>query len=256
MPPPDRSDRVWSLACSGADPDSALCLNALSIADLALAWSNGVRKIEIAEHDCAGCARSGGVSFADTLARFNRLALSRGAPILRVKQGPRPRKGWLARLAGDGAPDPARRAILRGCADRGDDDRTVALADFLTHARDGYEPLFPFAPAIDPVRCTGCDACIRGCPKDALRVRSGEPQTYEIVAQACTGCGWCVALCDADAISVATDGPAGAPVPLRVFFCRSCRKMTHSPETAGDGPQDLCNICAEREYSRPDNLVL
>ncbi len=228
----------------------------MSVADLALAWGNGVHELEIAEHDCAGCERAGGIPFADTLARFNRLAQSRGARGLRVKPAPRPRKGWLARLAGDSAHDPSRRAILRGRAGHDGDERTVALEVFLTRSRAPSDPLFPFAPVIDADRCTGCDACIRGCPKGALRVVSGEPPAYEIAAQACTGCGLCLALCDADAISVVKYERPGAPVPLRVFRCRSCKVMSHRPENADDRAVELCNICAEREYSRPDNLVL
>ncbi|MFC6689650.1 ferredoxin family protein [Jhaorihella thermophila] len=256
VPPPDPSERTWSLVCSGADPEQDLCLNALSIADLALAWAGGVREIEIAEHDCADCDRAGARPFADTLARFNRLAQSRGAASLCAKRVPRPRKSWWQRLAGDGAPDPARRAILRGRPGRGEDDRAAALEEFLALERGSSGPLFPYAPTIDPARCTGCDACVRGCPNGAFQIVAGERPAYVVAAKACTGCGLCVALCDDDAISVTIDGRVGPPVALEAFRCQSCKTMTHRPENSGDDHAELCYICAERQYPRPDNLVL
>lgn len=255
VPLPDPGDRVWSLGCAGADSSSTYCLNAISMADLAWARAQGIRAIEVSEHDCANCARSGGVPLTDTLSRFNELLQDRAIAPLALTRKPQVKKGWFAKLAGAQAPDPSRRAILRGRPGRGGDSRMDALQEILAAAPEAARR-FPFAPSISADLCTGCDACLRGCPTGALRIIATDPPAYEVAAEKCTGCGWCVALCDDDAISVRLDAVAGSRVPLRVFRCRSCKVLVHRPETDGHAREELCNICAKQEYSRPDNLVL
>jgi len=53
---------------------------------------------------------------------------------------------------------------------------------------------------IDPETCTGCLACVRECPADAIRGEAGEPQ--ELDQALCVKCGMCHAMCKFDAVKV------------------------------------------------------
>ena len=48
-----------------------------------------------------------------------------------------------------------------------------------------------------PARCTGCTACVSGCPKDAITMeRDREGFSYPVVdAEKCVHCGHCTAIC-------------------------------------------------------------
>ncbi|HHS94795.1 MAG TPA: 4Fe-4S dicluster domain-containing protein [Rhodobacterales bacterium] len=259
VPQPDPADWVWALACGGADETSGYCLNAISLADLAAVYLRGIHTIKVVEHDCTACPRAGGIALADTLARFNGFAQERALPPMTLAQKPKPKRGWLARLAGAQASghDPSRRAALRG-GDAQSDTRRDALRSLLAASPEAPARRFPFAPAILPDQCTGCDACARACPTGALQIATAPDGTvaYEIAAEACTGCGWCVALCEDDAITICLDSSPGDRVPLEAFQCRSCKTPAHRPLSGSSTPESLCNICAKKEYSRPDILVL
>ncbi|MGI6032884.1 MAG: NADH-ubiquinone oxidoreductase-F iron-sulfur binding region domain-containing protein, partial [Coriobacteriales bacterium] len=54
--------------------------------------------------------------------------------------------------------------------------------------------------AIDPEKCTGCGACARSCPADAISGDVREP--HEIDTEACIVCGSCRNVCRFDAIYV------------------------------------------------------
>ena len=53
---------------------------------------------------------------------------------------------------------------------------------------------------IDPETCTGCLACVRECPADAIHGEAGEPQ--ELDQELCVKCGMCHAVCKFDAVKV------------------------------------------------------
>jgi ferredoxin len=55
-------------------------------------------------------------------------------------------------------------------------------------------------------RCTGCAACLRVCPTQAIRIR--REKSIRIVDQ-CIGCGACIRACPAGAVSAATIGVEG-----------------------------------------------
>ena len=256
VPPPEPGERAWALRCAGVAGGGDYCLNAISLAELALAAGVGVRRIEVAQFDCAGCERKGAVPFTETLARFNALARTRGLRPLELVRRPRRKPGLFSRLAAPAPPDAGRRALFhQGAGDPGQ-ERADALRRFLGTRRKGARPHFPFAPEIDPARCSGCDACVRGCPSEALRLGEGEQPAYEIDASRCTGCGWCLALCEDDAIAIGIDAPAGGPVALEPFRCSACKAPSHRPARGGEEAWELCNICEKRQYSRPDILVL
>jgi ferredoxin len=53
-------------------------------------------------------------------------------------------------------------------------------------------------------RCTGCAACLRNCPTQAIRIRFHK--SIRIVGQ-CIGCGSCIRACPAGAVTAATRKP-------------------------------------------------
>jgi NADH:ubiquinone oxidoreductase subunit F (NADH-binding)/(2Fe-2S) ferredoxin/NAD-dependent dihydropyrimidine dehydrogenase PreA subunit len=54
--------------------------------------------------------------------------------------------------------------------------------------------------SIDPERCTGCGACLRACPHDAISGRKKEPHTID--QDLCQKCGICRDECTFDAVIV------------------------------------------------------
>ncbi|MGA8573143.1 MAG: NADH-ubiquinone oxidoreductase-F iron-sulfur binding region domain-containing protein [Desulfobaccales bacterium] len=55
---------------------------------------------------------------------------------------------------------------------------------------------------IDPETCTGCLACVRECPAEAIRGEAGEPQ--ELDQELCVKCGMCYEICKFTAVKVAS----------------------------------------------------
>jgi len=53
---------------------------------------------------------------------------------------------------------------------------------------------------IDEERCTGCGACLRACPREAIRGESKQPHTID--AERCVRCGICLSECKYEAIVV------------------------------------------------------
>ena len=51
-------------------------------------------------------------------------------------------------------------------------------------------------------RCRGCTTCIKGCPTEAIRVRSGKAS---ILNARCIDCGTCIRLCPHKAIKSVSD---------------------------------------------------
>ncbi len=77
--------------------------------------------------------------------------------------------------------------------------------EYLQHINEKYCPagvckdLFQFE--IDPEACTGCGACLKKCPVDAIAGEKKEPHTID--QELCIKCGECYATCRFDAIKKA-----------------------------------------------------
>ena len=54
--------------------------------------------------------------------------------------------------------------------------------------------------SIDPEKCTGCMACIKPCPVQAITGEKKQPHTLD--AEKCTRCGVCVQVCKFDSIMI------------------------------------------------------
>jgi len=57
---------------------------------------------------------------------------------------------------------------------------------------------------IDQEKCTGCTACVRACPVDAIEGEKKEP--HEIIQELCTRCGSCIEKCPQDCILITRVG--------------------------------------------------
>lgn len=58
-------------------------------------------------------------------------------------------------------------------------------------------------PFVQEAVCTGCGACLRGCPVDALEMVAGKARIQD---ETCIGCGECLTLCTFNAIGFRWDG--------------------------------------------------
>lgn len=55
------------------------------------------------------------------------------------------------------------------------------------------------AAKVNEELCTGCGACVEGCPVEAISLSNGKAQ---IDGDKCVDCGVCVGECPTDAISL------------------------------------------------------
>lgn len=54
--------------------------------------------------------------------------------------------------------------------------------------------------------CAGCGACLRTCPRQALRPTGDLAEPLLALTDRCDGCGECVEVCPVDAIEVLAGG--------------------------------------------------
>jgi NADH-quinone oxidoreductase subunit F len=76
--------------------------------------------------------------------------------------------------------------------------------EYETHIRDKKCPALVCRAllkyTIDPETCTGCLACVRECPQEAIHGEAGEPQ--ELDQELCIKCGRCYDTCKFEAVKV------------------------------------------------------
>ncbi|MFH1468083.1 MAG: 4Fe-4S binding protein [Pseudomonadota bacterium] len=58
----------------------------------------------------------------------------------------------------------------------------------------------PFLPVVAPASCTGCGACARACPVEAITVQAGGGAVVDVGR--CLGCGVCVMACARGALTL------------------------------------------------------
>jgi NADH-quinone oxidoreductase subunit F len=61
-----------------------------------------------------------------------------------------------------------------------------------------------FSYKIDPEGCTGCKACVKACPVDAISGEKKEPHVID--QELCTRCGSCIDKCRQDCIMIERAG--------------------------------------------------
>ena len=81
---------------------------------------------------------------------------------------------------------------------------------------------FHHALYVDTTQCNGCVHCVRVCPTEAIRVKSG---CAVIEADKCVDCGNCFRVCPVKAIKVEQDD------------------LSSQPEEAGIKVSKVCYVC-------------
>ncbi|MDR2001372.1 MAG: 4Fe-4S binding protein [Zoogloeaceae bacterium] len=246
--PLPQGKRVWFLACerSATDSHNLPCLHALADGELIAQWHRGCREIACAQADCAACTRAPPPErqLPARLDRLNRALRERDAEPLSLTNVEPATWQHAERQQRASTPDPARRGWLA---------RIVAAApepapeQRLPAAQDTQAPLsWPWLAIIDITRCTACDACVRLCPHQALRL---EASAYISDPRNCTGCGLCADVCDAKAVrpQAWATAPAQQHYPLTRKTCAHCQAPFHA---APSGNHTHCRICRKTRHPR------
>jgi len=242
-------------ACERAGHDvrgaSVPCVHAIGPARLAALYRGGVRRLLVCVGECADCPRGAAQRLSDRLAVLNRVLAERGLPGIVASRLTAAQWRSVFSEASPHAQGPAlsRRGFLRSALAVAAESGLLgqpwewrAPGESLPRA-DAKGMVF-YAPQLDPLRCNGCDACVRVCPHAVLRL-ADDSEAYDISADACTGCGLCADVCDQGAISVeACCRVKDARVSLRAGRCRACGADFHRPRSAGAGPT-RCHVCAQ-----------
>jgi len=251
------------LACEQApeqDPGSVMpCVHALGLQDLLVLYRDGFRHLVMQEVACEDCPRGGARRLSEVLVQVNQLLSSRGLEEMRLRvvpgakwrsmlsstemrgEGPRlDRRGFLRQALGTGIEEGLKAAGLR----RDDTDPHAPPGTLLPEV--SAADIFPFVPMIDPVKCSGCDACMRLCSHGALALEeTDEASRYVVHARNCAGCGICTDVCDTGAMSVERmQAQAQAEVALESQTCPSCRVAFHRPLAQYAPDEVTCPVCA------------
>jgi NAD-dependent dihydropyrimidine dehydrogenase PreA subunit len=243
------------------------CLHALGMRDLLWLRKEGATLLVTSQGDCDSCPRGGRGRLARCLDETNRILASRNLKTL--KRRDLDPAGWAqalhrieSRASGRGLD---RRTFFRNAVEVPrarieaviDEIEDVFLPPGMLLADGSAQGLHPFVPSIDPHACSGCDACVRLCPQEAVRIEVEEEQAaYLIDARRCSNCGLCVDVCDRDAVRVdGTCDVAAERVELYEERCRYCGVEFHAPVAACKGDR-LCWVCAATHHRRKLYQVL
>lgn len=222
---------------------------------LAGLWLSGLRQMVTLTADCTTCADGVGLKFAGHLADLNALLSDRRLAALAVNPAQSlPRHVPL--IGPQAGPDAARRGLL-GLGANASGTATNPLFRLQARSADS-SPRMAFSPQIDAALCTGCDACVRLCPEDALSLikdESGE-LLYRASSFSCSGCQVCVEVCSADAMRVEPLAPTAPDLDLQAFRCRGCGVDVHVPAAGPWAKGGLCPICSKTGHHTRLHQVL
>lgn len=235
------------------------CLGALGLPSLAGLYAQGMRRLFICRDDCVSCPLAiGGLAFQRRLEGFNALLAGRGMAALEVSYldpgrmaanldaatpaagGHLGRRAFMRNLFGA--------ALQKGLEVSGlvESEGFTPPGRLLPRSGDS-QPVF-FSPAIEAGRCSGCDACVRVCPHQAITFER-EGMAYGLNADSCTGCGLCVNICDWGAVSITEwERPPSQQVPLREMRCQGCGNPFHPPEGQAGSPH--CFVCQKTRHQQ------
>lgn len=154
------------------------------------------------------------------------------------------------------APDPTRRALLRGRA----------------RAQPVLRPPWALGEAGFAAACTGCDACISACPTSLLVRGAGGLPEFNPALGECTFCGDCAAACPEPAFHPVTAlpwslraRPGDACLAARGIVCWSCRDacetaaIRFAPTRAVAVPQvdaEACTGCGACVSACPSQAIV
>lgn len=207
---------------------------------LASAYLDGVRKILLA-------ATLTGPGLVDAIGRFNRILASRNLEEMRLRRA-KPGSG-AARNMGELFEEANRvqaRRFLRPIETEAPEasDGPTHLAQIQGINPGGEGALYAATPVIDPLACSGCDACLRICPTDVLmQIKdTGDQAAYSVAPASCDGCALCEGVCATLAIRLEYMAMAPADVLLTSWGCDACGVHVHAP-AAQPREDSLCDIC-------------
>lgn len=243
------------------------CLHAISTRILIDLYNRGVRRLLLAQGDCATCERGSAESLSHRVSEFNRLLTDRDMTTLPLVV--LPHEHWIGtRVAvnqGIDHDDPMsrrdffRKVVVTAAQHQNnvtDEEVTFAESPGRLFPRQSFGELTLFAPDIDAEKCEGCDACARVCEYGAIRL-SDNGDSYDIDADGCTGCGLCVDICEVTAVSVETWGRQRiVGVSLGQYHCSACGAPFRQPFNTGDVAPALCRICALTGHFKQLHQVL
>jgi NAD-dependent dihydropyrimidine dehydrogenase PreA subunit len=241
------------LACSIAapeqDPGSIPCLHMFGERDVARLADDGIAVLRTARGRCETCINRAVTGIEDHANAVNRLRTSRGRKSLVVADEAPP--DWVrqvsATLTQGRKLDQSRRTLFAGLLRRSRpamSGQTAAAGPALACS----------APMIDQAACSGCDACARICPHEAIALsHDADGLHYATQPEACTGCGLCTDLCQDGAVHVVAFASVSSQrVALLQDRCTRCGTLFHEPVRAGAGDEKRCRIC--RGHTHPSKL--
>ncbi len=114
----------------------------------------------------------------------------------------------------------------------------------------------PHSIIIDRSTCTGCDACHKICPSQALFLKNAGPISfYSVAPEKCDHCGLCESVCQTSSIQIS---PYQEQIPLDYAFiekkCEHCQHDFRLPFESSKKHQEqeivFCPICQIRRHER------
>jgi ferredoxin len=255
-----------ALACceqtriDGAGIPRMPCLHAIGLSDLLRLVRDEVRYLVTAAGDCDACPRGKSERLENRLRPLNGMLSDRSLPTIdhRPLDAESWRRTWhrLDSLAAQNRV--SRRSFFRSaveqpakCIEQALDraeGRSITPGSLLP--RGSPEDPAPFVPRLDQKRCSGCDACARLCPHNAIRIEleGALPTAYVIDVDQCTGCGICVDVCEQAAVDIRRWQPTVRErLSLTNRRCAACGVTYHLPrlKSQSEDHGDLCPVCVK-----------
>lgn len=232
------------------------CVHALGLRALLELHQQGMQALFVAVGNCEECSRGKGGFFEDFMA-LNQALEDRQLPQVLLKS--LDAENWLKQSCYQNMqPSPkvgfdvSRRHFFKQGLQQSAHHvgKTVGLLEEITKQIPSSVGtllpeqigILPFVPVISIEHCTGCDACIKLCPHQAITL---EDNNYLIDAKQCSGCLICVDVCEKQAIDIEQWVlPEITTISLETKRCRRCGAPFHRPkmdQTTGE----LCPICLQ-----------
>lgn len=265
-----RSSGLGSLAMACCDRSDVAgdgmprmpCIHSIGLRELFKLAEQQAALLILACGDCDSCKRGEATRLHTRLAAINGLLRHNGGKTLeyRLVDSEHFEHIWRASEDPLKARRMNRRGFLRSVADvSAERIRETAQArrpevapPGLMFQPTGEDTCFPFVPVMDAERCTGCDACFKTCPHNALRIDAGDGlPSYRISPANCTGCRICTDICENDAISIEQWRPATQRhIALTSIRCEACGVLAHRPMlTDHQHPTPrLCPVCERTRH--------
>lgn len=242
------------------------CIHALGLRQLLLLYNSGIEYLLTATDDCSDCPRHQSGNIHQRLDELNKLLRERHKAPMKISR--RSTGAWTKVFGTDELITRgtllSRREFLRG-GERLLHHQLVVmdplnLAECRTVPPGQLLPTttknkahWPWAPQLDERRCSGCDACVKLCPTDALvTVQQEDDATpgYHLDPASCNGCGICAAVCESEAIFVESWSLAASrTIQLLEKRCTACGNTYHLPRHSSLSEEPICRVCQKHNHS-------